>query len=136
MSDKPAWLYNQSAVVPYVLDDGELKIVLITSLKSKKWIVPKGVVEKGMTPQESAAKEAFEEAGVIGIPGVREIGAYQYEKWGGICTVKVYTMEVEELLNEWDESCKRERLVEDIDKAVELIANNDLKIMIKNFFAV
>jgi len=103
MKRKPDWLYNQSSVVPFIKDNDGLKIVLISSLKSKKWIVPKGVIEKPLSPQDSAAKEALEEAGVEGEVGNEPIGYFEYEKWGGICKVQVFALRVEKVLEDWAE---------------------------------
>ena len=58
--------FSQSAVIPYRLSKNGLEILLITSLKRKHWIVPKGYIEFNLTPFESAKKEAYEEAGVLG----------------------------------------------------------------------
>ena len=50
-------IIEQSAVVPYLIDNGIKKIILITAQNlSRNWIVPKGHVEKNMTPQASAQK--------------------------------------------------------------------------------
>ena len=52
--------YPQSAVIPFQVKKNRIKILLITSLKAKQWIIPKGIIEKTMTPQESALQEAEE----------------------------------------------------------------------------
>ena len=65
-------VFRQSGVIP-VLDD---RLVLITSRKSDRWIIPKGYVEKGLSPAESAAKEAYEEAGLIGVVHHKAAGNY------------------------------------------------------------
>ena len=57
--------FTQSAIIPYNIKDGELQILLITSIRKKKWIIPKGFIEFNLSAFESAKKEAFEEAGVI-----------------------------------------------------------------------
>ena len=57
--------FSQSAVIPYRISKKGLEILLITSLKKKNWIVPKGYIEFNLTPFESAKKEAYEEAGVL-----------------------------------------------------------------------
>ena len=59
---------------------GEVKVLLITSRERKRWIVPKGWPIKGKTPARTAAREAFEEAGVIGDAQAEAIGAYNYVK--------------------------------------------------------
>lgn len=51
-----------SGVVPFY--QGQL--VMITSQSSGAWILPKGGWEKDESAQEAAAREAYEEAGVLG----------------------------------------------------------------------
>ena len=122
MNNKPAWLYRQSGVIPFLMVDGVLSIVLVTSTRNRSaWGMPKGVIERDMTPQASAEKEAWEEAGVTGRVADRMLLEYQYEKWEGICNVKVYPMEVIEVLDCWDEMRKRSRTVVELDNALELI---------------
>mgnify|MGYP000604135431 CR=1 FL=1 len=42
------------------------QVLLITSLTTRRWIIPKGWRADGMTPADAAAREALEEAGVTG----------------------------------------------------------------------
>jgi len=46
--------------------NGEVLILLISKKRSKKWGIPKGRVNASLSFGETAAKEAFEEAGVAG----------------------------------------------------------------------
>jgi ADP-ribose pyrophosphatase YjhB (NUDIX family) len=63
---KPA-LRIQYAALPYrFTPDAALEILLVTTRRSKRWIIPKGWPIKGLRPAKSAAREAFEEAGVRG----------------------------------------------------------------------
>jgi phosphohistidine phosphatase len=121
MTNKPAWLFRQSAAIPYLRDGDGLKIVLITSNSSGQWIFPKGVVELGLTPWESAAKEAEEEAGVVGEISDEVISEYEYEKWGGTCHVQVFALKVDEVLTTWDEMHARERTIVDADEALAMV---------------
>ena len=57
-----------------------IEILLMTSRETKRWIIPKGWPIKGLKPCESAAQEAYEEAGVRGDVGRRPIGKYTYDK--------------------------------------------------------
>ena len=100
----PEYFYTQSAVIPYRQRDGRLEILLISSRKKKRWVIPKGVKEPHLSPQASAAKEALEEAGVMGPVSNRAIGSYAYEKWGGTCKVQVHAMAVDTVLEHWEES--------------------------------
>ncbi len=82
--------FRQSSVLPYRLGKKGLEVLMITSMKRKRWIIPKGIVEPDMTPWDSAAKEALEEAGVEGDVSSQKIGRYHYEKWGGLCRCDVF----------------------------------------------
>jgi 8-oxo-dGTP pyrophosphatase MutT (NUDIX family) len=121
MSKKPDWLFKQSGVIPYLWKGDDIQIVLVTSTSRNGWVLPKGVIERSMSPEDSAAKEAFEEAGAIGNVGKDIVAEYEYEKWGGTCHVKMYPMEVTKLLKSWQEKDKRERRVVNIRKALDMI---------------
>ena len=86
------WIYYQSAAVPFRCREGQLELLLITSRGKKRWIVPKGIVDPGLTPSAAAAKEAFEEAGVEGEILYPSVGTYTYPKWQGTCTVEVFLL--------------------------------------------
>lgn len=103
MGTRPDYYYRQSAVIPFRRGATGLAVLLITSRRRRRWVVPKGVVEPNLSPADSAAKEAFEEAGIRGQVLPDPLGFYQYEKWGGICRVEVYAMEVEQELSSWPE---------------------------------
>lgn len=117
MNRKPDWLYQQSAAIPYYFDSGKLQIVLINKNAEETWIYPKGVIERDLSPESSAAKEALEEAGVTGFVSDLLLGTYLYEKWDGVCSVKVYPLEVTELLEDWEEKGKRNRIICDAKEA-------------------
>ena len=58
-------------------------------------MVPKGIHDPGLTAQESAAKEALEEAGARGTVDAHSLGSYSQEKWGATTQVEVYPMQVD-----------------------------------------
>ncbi|MDJ0741482.1 MAG: NUDIX domain-containing protein [Gammaproteobacteria bacterium] len=103
--DRPAYYYAQSSVVPYRIASGALEVLIVRSSQNKHWVVPKGIADPGLSLQESAAKEAWEEAGVAGEVGDVAIGSYDYPKWGATCSVQVYPMRVTRVLDdaEWQE---------------------------------
>lgn len=135
MQTKPQYYYQQSGVIPFRHGNNGLEVLLITSRKRRRWIVPKGVVEPGMSPAESAAKEAYEEAGIKGtvLPG--SLGSYEYEKWGGICRVEIFAMAVEEQLNAWPEAF-RDRQWFGVPQAVERVSDSVLKGLIASLASV
>jgi len=126
-------IYPQSAVIPFQIIKNQIRILLITSLKTKKWIFPKGIVEEHLTPQQSALQEAFEEAGIEGEILNFSLGEYSYTKWGGICEVVVFPMHVTRELDEWPEAGQRKRKWVTIEKASSLISKNELQRVLKNF---
>jgi phosphohistidine phosphatase len=122
LRDRPAYYYSQSAVIPWRRHNGAIEIMVILSSKKKHWVVPKGIKEPGMSPQESAAEEAREEAGLEGIVGDEPLGSYVYEKWGGATTCVVYPMEVtRELADEaWQEDHRQRTWVTAEQAAAQL----------------
>jgi len=106
---KPDSWYRQSGVVAVRTRDGAPQVLLVTSNGGARWVIPKGIVEEGHSPARSAAKEAWEEAGVTGMVSRRMIGRYGYQKWGGVCTVLVYRLDVEEIHRSWPEGHVRRR---------------------------
>ena len=112
MKNKPEYWYNQSAVVPFRINNAITEILIITTKKKKKWIIPKGIVELHLSASESAVKEAFEEAGVKGKVIPKKLGNYSYKKWGGNCRVKVYALEVTTIFDVWDENFRERKWIE------------------------
>src|ERR1700754_3917375 len=71
----------QFGALPYrFASGGGLQILLITSRTTRRWIIPKGWAIKGSKPWESAAREAYEEAGLRGTVARRPFGSYLYVK--------------------------------------------------------
>ena len=125
--------FRQSSVLPYRLDKKNLEVLMITSMKRKRWIIPKGIVEPDMTPWDSAAKEALEEAGVEGDVSSHKIGRYHYKKWGGLCRCDVYTMRVTKAHDTWLESEERDRAWVSGDEAIARLRHKKLKAIVRNF---
>lgn len=59
------------------------EVLLITSRRGKRWILPKGNPINGFSNAETALQEAFEEAGVRGKISQRPIGRVQTTKNNG-----------------------------------------------------
>src|SRR5271163_1536523 len=62
---RPSKRRQQVAAVCYRVGTGGIEFLLVQT-RSGRWIFPKGGVEPGLTRAQSAALEAFEEAGVHG----------------------------------------------------------------------
>ncbi|MFI4974344.1 MAG: NUDIX hydrolase [Caulobacterales bacterium] len=70
----------QYAALPFRLEGRQVQILLITSRGTRRWVIPKGWPIRGLKPQDAAATEATEEAGIVGEVEERPIGSYHYLK--------------------------------------------------------
>ena len=103
----------QSAALAYRVEpNGRTRVLLVTKKHSRKWGVPKGSAKPYLSLAENAAKEAFEEAGVIGEVTPGSAGMFRARKkttFGEqIIEVWVYAMLVTDCLDEWPEKAQRQ----------------------------
>jgi phosphohistidine phosphatase len=120
MEVRPGFYYRQSAVIPYRRRDDALEVLLVTSSRRRRWVIPKGIVEPDLSPEASACREAFEEAGVEGRITGTCLGTYEYEKWGGTCTVRVFPLRVERVHDAWPEDHRDRRWLSPDDAAARV----------------
>ena len=95
--------------------------------------LPKGLIEPDMTSQDSAAKEAWEEAGVLGQVFPNLMGTYEYYKSGCTWQVDVFLLQVETVMKNWPEAYKRKRQWVSIPKAIKRVDEPDLKLILGDF---
>jgi 8-oxo-dGTP pyrophosphatase MutT (NUDIX family) len=115
-----------------------VEILLITSRETRRWVPPRGNAIPGLRPYESAAQEAFEEAGVRGGVQPQEIGTYRYQKRsrdGRVTPAKVhlYPMLVTEEAESWPEQNQRERRWFAPGAAADSVDEADLASLIRDF---
>lgn len=132
----------QYAALPYrQAANGILQTLLITSRGSGQWIIPKGKIIPGLSPSESASREAYEEAGIIGEINDTPIGSFAYVKDQGlpgerlIPSVEVFPMQVTQQLTLWPEMGQRQVLWFDAEYAATLVEIPDLRGIILRFAA-
>jgi 8-oxo-dGTP pyrophosphatase MutT (NUDIX family) len=129
----------QYAALPYRRStDGTLEIMLVTSRETRRWVIPKGWPMKGRKPHVSAAREAFEEAGLVGEVGKRPIGSYAYEKRvkdGAVvpCKVEVFPLDVRAQRKRWPEKAQRDTRWFSPHEAVEAVNEMGLRGIIGSF---
>ncbi|EIZ80933.1 hypothetical protein WSK_0325 [Novosphingobium sp. Rr 2-17] len=135
---------RQIAVLPYrTLSnavDAPIQILLITSRQSRRWVIPKGGLMKGLPPHAAASQEAEEEAGVLGATCPVPLGSYRYRKqrnsgasvWAD---VDVYPFAVTDELETWDEQHQRERRWFSLADAATAVDEPDLRALIRSFGA-
>jgi 8-oxo-dGTP pyrophosphatase MutT (NUDIX family) len=116
---------------------GEIEVCLITSRRTKHWIVPKGWPMHKQTPAEAAATEAWEEAGLTGHPVDRCLGVFSYVKPLSKRTtpvvVMVYPLEVLQTASDWPERAERKRKWFPLRKAASKLAEPALRRIVEAF---
>lgn len=118
--------------------DGGVETLLITSRETRRWVIPKGWPMKGKSSAKSAAREAFEEAGVRGKMNKSPIGAYAYDKRlknGRIQRVRVtvFALEVQEEAEAYPEVAQREKLWTPLAEAARLVDEPELMVILATF---
>jgi 8-oxo-dGTP pyrophosphatase MutT (NUDIX family) len=105
----------QHGALPFsIMENGEVKVMLVTTRGKRDWIIPKGWPIRNLTAGATAAREAYEEAGLLGaVIGEGPIGSYRYEKRGNsrkpaIHEVSVFLFAVERQIRKWPEKSERE----------------------------
>ena len=130
----------QYAALPYRVSEETVEILLITSLRTRRWIIPKGWPMDGREPSASAALEALEEAGVSGEIEKIPFGQYRYFKeiknGGSVpCKVHVFALKVTRERKTWAEKDGRERRWCTVAEAVATVQEPQLRLLIAKFAA-
>lgn len=118
---------------------GALEILLVTTRQTKQWIIPKGWPIKGLKPAKSAAREAYEEAGVRGAVKAKAIGIFSYDKRldeEGVtipCDVRVFPLLVKRQAKSWPESEQRVARWLEPTVAISLVKEASLRNLISSF---
>lgn len=125
----------QYAALPYRMSGSRLEVLLVTSRRTRRWIVPKGWPVDGLQPPACAAVEALEEAGVCGQVEQRPIGHYRYLKHhksrpSEPCKVEVYALRVTQQRRSWAEGAERERRWCTVADAAEAVDEPLLRLLI------
>jgi ADP-ribose pyrophosphatase YjhB (NUDIX family) len=129
----------QYAALPFRrTSDGGIEVLLVTSRGTRRWIIPKGWPVSGLTPSGSAAREAFEEAGVIGPIGETAVGTFRYQKQlnsGAFvtCEATIFPLEVQEQRRRFPEASQREQRWFSPQAAAEAVAEEELGRAIRAF---
>src|SRR5262249_44371724 len=116
-----------------------LDVLLVTSLKTQRWIVPKGWPHDGLSLAQSAAIEAAEEAGVSGQGAALPLGHYRYikDKQGAALPIRVevFALKVTSQAEDWPEKGTRKLLWLPPDQAAARVAEAGLRNILMNFRA-
>lgn len=113
----------------------KVQVLLITSRDTGRWVLPKGWAMEGRSPAEAAAREAWEEAGVVGTVGAGSIGHFHYDKlMAGAdpvrCRVEVFGLSVESLAAKYPEHKQRSRRWVAAQDAAQMVNEPDLRALL------
>ncbi len=128
---------TQFGALCYRVVDDRLQVLLITSRRTGRWILPKGWPMPGITPVEAAMREAWEEAGVIGRARGNCLGIYSYIKRDHAgrmpCVVAVFAVKVQSLRRDFPEAGQRNRKWFSRKKAAKLLGEPELRRLVLGF---
>ncbi|MEE9428563.1 MAG: NUDIX hydrolase [Paracoccaceae bacterium] len=128
---------TQFGALCYRVRNDRIQVLVITTRSRKNWIVPKGWPVDRATPSQSAAREAFEEAGVEGKVSSKCLGIFSYQKeLDGDdlpCVVALFPLKVKRIHAIYPEKGLRKRKWLNRKKAAALVENPELSQMIKDF---
>ena len=131
---------RQCAALPIRDLTGTIEVLLITTRGRGRWVIPKGWAERGVAPHDLAAREAFEEAGVLGRSIETPIGAYSYLKRlangeRAKCDVEVFALQVEGHSADWPERGQRLNLWVRPHTAARMVSDPGLAALLRRFGA-
>lgn len=129
---------HQIAALPFYDNlGGGVDVCLVTSRGGGRWIIPKGNLIRGLAPHEVAAREALEEAGLVGQVGKRCIGTFKFDRSrkgrDATCRVDVYALRVERQLPTWTEMDERLVLRCNVKTALSLVSVPNLATLINRY---
>ena len=132
-------MIRQFGALPYRVEKKTgLQILLVTSRDTGRWVVPKGNPMPFREGHETAAEEAYEEAGVKGEILSTAIGSFRYRKRRRLlpsvnAEVRLFPLRVVRLLDEWPEVHQRRRQWFTREEAAAAVAESGLKRLILGF---
>jgi 8-oxo-dGTP pyrophosphatase MutT (NUDIX family) len=122
----PQWI-RQAGALPILGN----RVCLVTSTRTRKWILPKGMIDPGHSASQAALIEAWEEAGLTGIIQHDPLGSYIYQKNQSACHVSLFKLDVSEVHERWPEQYARKRTWVEFDEAIELIEEPNLEQLLR-----
>ncbi|MBU4436412.1 MAG: NUDIX hydrolase [Alphaproteobacteria bacterium] len=132
---------RQVAALPWRGLGDDLRILLVSSRETRRWVIPKGWPMKGKSDYQAAAQEAYEEAGLDGVILEGAVGEYEYLKRmrsgaARLVKVDVFPLQVTGEHQTWPE--KGQRVLEWMSpvEAALAVQEPQLRLLITRFAGV
>ncbi len=128
----------QSGALAWRLKRKKAEVMLVTGRQSKRWMIPKGWPMDGKSLADSAAQEAFEEAGIKGKVDPKPLGRFRHIKQHLLLgdmevEIQVHPMAVQRQLDDWPERGERSRKWFELTEAAERVDSEELRTLILEF---
>jgi 8-oxo-dGTP pyrophosphatase MutT (NUDIX family) len=138
MSKSPSSIRRQYGAVPFMIDRaGRVRVALLTSRETQRWVIPKGWPMAKRSATEAARREVREEAGLTGtVINATPVGHYLYKKRlapGKLvtCRVVVFLLRVRREFDVWPEREQRVRAWFSPEVAATLVAEKGLAAILR-----
>lgn len=123
---------KQYGAIPWRIDrNGNLQLLMIRHRLGGPWSFPGGLPAEGCSPARSAARRAFEEAGVVGQLSTEPIGSFRCMEAGTDGAIEpetaiLFTLHVRGTLLNWPGKTRRKRDWRSVEEAVKLVKEPEL----------
>ena len=126
-------IQKQAAAVPYRYENGKLKVMIVTSRRTGRWVFPKGSMD-GNKEWKAAEQEAYEESGVSGSVDREPLGRYLSLKVRGEkawqVDVALYPLKIEKFHKKFPEKAQRKRKMVGIKRARKMLAQPEMAALV------
>lgn len=129
----------QVAALCYRAAPAGIEVLMVTSLDTGRWILPKGWPQSGRAAGATALEEAWEEAGIRPEAGAipHKIGQYRYQKRlkrnvPVTTDVDVFAIAVVDPVDSYPESARRKRVWMRPAEAAKLVQEPSLKTLLEH----
>lgn len=123
--------------IPFIVEDGDFKLLMVTSLTPARWVFPKGSPKQGEGKFNGCRHEAFEEAGIKGkILSdwlITAIIKSKDKSKNNMMLVTYYPMSLNKKTKEWPEKKLRNRQCVLLDEIDHDLKKGDLPKVVKTF---
>ena len=131
---------HRVGVIPFIVEAGDVKLLMVTSLTRGRWVFPKGMLKKGEGKLKGCRREAFEEAGIKGkilsdLPITAVIKSKDKSK-SDMMVVTYYPIYVTKQTKEWPEKKLRKRQWVPLDEIDQHLKKGDLLKVVRTFLVL